>query len=161
VLVFYDYAITFDRELECIWGRQLGVPTILFALNRYVTMIYRVFMTLAMVPWTSNANANSVCHCSWRPHHNKNVVAVFTSLRIFAIWEKKIAIFALIFCLGLISPAMEFVIAHLSTVVNMVVDCAILVVTWLKTGSIRKYSQDIRSQGFLSTVLLRDGMSHI
>ncbi|EMD35659.1 hypothetical protein CERSUDRAFT_75204 [Gelatoporia subvermispora B] len=184
ILIFYDYVTTFDRELECVWSRKFGGPTVLFALNRYVTIVYRILMTLIMVPWSSNPQANAICTGIARSSEALNVilqlvVAAFTSLRIYALWDKKITVFAFVFSLGLVSPVMEmwyytrlafvpapppfmgcatFVNLTIETgsICNIAVDCAILVLTWLKTGRIWKQSYNMPIKGFLSTILLRD-----
>lgn len=43
--------LTFSRELRCIWGRKFSGATLLFFLNRYLTLIYRVLMVVDMLPW--------------------------------------------------------------------------------------------------------------
>jgi len=115
------------------------------------------------------------------------VVALFTSLRMFAIWDKRLLIFCFVLALGLVSPVMEvwyytrlsflaapspfmgcatfvnltqrtgIIFAFTTASFNIAVDCAILILTWLKTGGIWRHSKNIPLKGYLSTILLRDG----
>lgn len=49
-VTFYDYILSLTQEVRCIWGRKFSVTTVLFITNRYLFLVYRVLMTLAMLP---------------------------------------------------------------------------------------------------------------
>ncbi|KAI0375732.1 hypothetical protein BV20DRAFT_1048009 [Pilatotrama ljubarskyi] len=38
-LIFYEYIITFDREVSLVWGRKFTAATVLFLLNRYLALL--------------------------------------------------------------------------------------------------------------------------
>ena len=42
-LFVYDYVLTFVQEVQLIWGRKITGATVLFWLNRYLTLVI-VFM---------------------------------------------------------------------------------------------------------------------
>lgn len=50
-ILFYDYFLTLPQEVQCIWGRKLSAPTVLFYVNRYGTLISRVFLIGQAITW--------------------------------------------------------------------------------------------------------------
>lgn len=50
-LLFYDYFLTLDREIRCVWRSKFSGVTVLFLLNRYVTLLYRVLMIVQLMSW--------------------------------------------------------------------------------------------------------------
>lgn len=50
-LIFYDYAITFSKEVKHIWKQQLSGTSVLFFLSRYGTIADRMFVILQLFPW--------------------------------------------------------------------------------------------------------------
>ncbi|KAL1944237.1 hypothetical protein VTO73DRAFT_3422 [Trametes versicolor] len=44
-LIFYEYLITIDREIDLVWGRRFTGATALFLLNRYLALLkYPVYI---------------------------------------------------------------------------------------------------------------------
>ena len=43
----YEFAITFNKEVELFWKRRLTVSSILFLLNRYLSVI----VNMIYAPW--------------------------------------------------------------------------------------------------------------
>ena len=43
-LAVYDTLLTFSRELRCIWSRRFRIVTVLFVLQRYVTIAAAAFV---------------------------------------------------------------------------------------------------------------------
>ena len=39
-LYSYEYVITLDQEIKYIWTKKWGLPTLIFALNRYVNFAF-------------------------------------------------------------------------------------------------------------------------
>ena len=39
VLIAYEIAITFDREVELIWQKKIGNASVLFLVNRYLSLV--------------------------------------------------------------------------------------------------------------------------
>ena len=42
-MIAYDAFLSFQQEIKCIWGRKLGIGTILYLLVRYGTIIDMIF----------------------------------------------------------------------------------------------------------------------
>jgi len=107
-LLFYDYVLTFAREVRCIWHRRFSGATILFLLNRYLTLVYRVLMTVETFPLGKNpASGQAICTRVLRTTQVLSMVTslvttAFTSLRMYAIWCKDYRIFAGVLFLGLV-----------------------------------------------------------
>jgi hypothetical protein len=47
VLILYEHAITFDKEVEFIWKRKRSPITFLFVANRYGAALYGVLAIVA------------------------------------------------------------------------------------------------------------------
>ena len=56
-LTFYDYILSFTQEVQCIWHRKFSWITVLFIVNRYLFLVYRILMTLEMLPLAHDAVA--------------------------------------------------------------------------------------------------------
>ena len=54
-LLVYDYFLTLPQEVQCIWGRKLSIPVALFYLNRYTSLIYRVFLIAGLIDWQGDS----------------------------------------------------------------------------------------------------------
>ena len=52
-LILYEYCLTFSEEVECIWRRPVSGGTVIFLLNRYVTLLYRTLRIIQLVQWTN------------------------------------------------------------------------------------------------------------
>ena len=39
VIIFYDYFLTIDDEVERFWDRRPSMPTVLFFMNRYLPLL--------------------------------------------------------------------------------------------------------------------------
>ncbi|KAI0764866.1 hypothetical protein C8Q74DRAFT_1174811, partial [Fomes fomentarius] len=44
--VVYEYIITFDREVSLFWRRRFTGATLLFLLNRYITLLTQLLDSL-------------------------------------------------------------------------------------------------------------------
>ncbi|KAK7688354.1 hypothetical protein QCA50_008726 [Cerrena zonata] len=47
-LLFWDYLLTIRDEWRYIWRRKFSLVTMLYFINRYVTMTYRLFVLIEM-----------------------------------------------------------------------------------------------------------------
>ncbi|TCD64640.1 hypothetical protein EIP91_003842 [Steccherinum ochraceum] len=54
-LLFYDFFLTLGDEIKCVWKGKFSGVTVLFVLNRYVTIVYRALMLIQLMPWNTNA----------------------------------------------------------------------------------------------------------
>ncbi|CCM06021.1 uncharacterized protein FIBRA_08265 [Fibroporia radiculosa] len=102
MLLLYDYILTFAQEIQCIWRRKFSGATVLFFLNRYLSIIYRILMLLVILPWQylPQQTADDVITIML-----DLILAVFTSLRLYAIWNRDRRILIAVILLGLVSPA--------------------------------------------------------
>ncbi|OJT14285.1 hypothetical protein TRAPUB_9145 [Trametes pubescens] len=52
VLVFYDYALTFDQEVRIMWrARRLSSPALLFYVVRYAAFFSSILIVLDVTEW--------------------------------------------------------------------------------------------------------------
>lgn len=51
VLFCYEYAITFDEEVRCVWKRRISGASILFVLNRYVMLLASLASIVKFIPF--------------------------------------------------------------------------------------------------------------
>lgn len=64
-LLLYDHILTLPAEMSCIWKRKLSAGTLIFFINRYGTLLYRLLLTTVQVfsfANTTEAEADLVCH---------------------------------------------------------------------------------------------------
>ena len=52
-LVCYDFLITFDREVRCVWRRKWTGATVLFILNRYIVLLVHIISLCSFVRTTN------------------------------------------------------------------------------------------------------------
>ncbi|KIP02560.1 hypothetical protein PHLGIDRAFT_122368 [Phlebiopsis gigantea 11061_1 CR5-6] len=112
-LVAYEYFITFDQEVATVWKRKLTATSVLLLLTRW-TMITTQILTY--VPITSQKqpiNADSsgckaieVATTVFTTLEVLNV-ALFSSLRIFAIWERNYILAFVVFVLSFVPAGVD------------------------------------------------------
>ncbi|OSX61290.1 hypothetical protein POSPLADRAFT_1182434 [Postia placenta MAD-698-R-SB12] len=183
-LIFYDYFLTFSREVRCIWGRKFSGATVIFMLNRYLTLVYRVLMLVDMLPWQSQPQtvANDVCIGVLHTTQaltlvSQLIITAFTSLRTYAIWNKDWRIFGLVFFLGIVPCVVNIYYYTLLDIVSapppflgcgeyvnlspsaatIVSDSIVLILTWLKTAEIQRSFTGANRKGNLVALIQRDG----
>lgn len=62
VIIFYDYALCLEQEIELFWRAKFLWPTWIFLLNRYVLVLYGVSCLLQIPRWTTP----TVCYADMR-----------------------------------------------------------------------------------------------
>ncbi|KAI0323966.1 hypothetical protein GY45DRAFT_1263739, partial [Cubamyces sp. BRFM 1775] len=182
-LIFYEYAITFSKEVRLIWRRRITAASVLFFLNRYV-MIADNIVTLISYPAMSDRVSTECSALAWidvvlnlLPYFIWNV---FSTMRVYAISGRdwRIAVLVCILMLGPIvsniyNIPFEFPInmpppyncsfdnsvslATHNIVPLMTADAIIIIVTWWKTYGFKKSADDARVATSLVDLLLRDG----
>ena len=62
-LVYYDYMLTFSSEVRCIWMRKITAPSVLFLINRYLSLIFFAIIFIQLVPFATadDDKTNEVC----------------------------------------------------------------------------------------------------
>ncbi|KAI0070570.1 hypothetical protein K474DRAFT_1680049 [Panus rudis PR-1116 ss-1] len=171
-LLYYDYIMTLPAEIRCMWRRPINAGTILFFINRYISLLYRALMLVQMSSWA--ALDESVA--------DMLTASVMMALRIHALWRGSLSIFIVLFVLGLVAPAINIIVAlppplvgcgeivNLQTptanflsifnrVFAMCFDALVLVLTWMKTWETAKLmitTRGLKDKPSMVTLILRD-----
>ncbi|KAI0337391.1 hypothetical protein BDW22DRAFT_1349194 [Trametopsis cervina] len=110
-LFFYDYLLTLPQEIKCVWQRPKHGAAVLFFVNRYVVFFNRLIRLVQTVSWSGETenNADVICNVVWRVSEGCTIimyllVAVFATLRMYAVWGKDMKIGGCILILGLVYP---------------------------------------------------------
>lgn len=56
-LLLFDYLLTLSGEIKFVWGRKFSFVTVLFALNRYVTLLSKVFLFANELYWPGQTDS--------------------------------------------------------------------------------------------------------
>ncbi|KAI0696084.1 hypothetical protein BC835DRAFT_1414477 [Cytidiella melzeri] len=182
-LLFYDYLLTFPDELRCIWSRKFSGATVLFVLNRYVSLISQLLLTIQLFSWDNQSQDAA------------DTFTVFAALRTYAIWEKDRTILWTLLCLGLAPVGLNIFyytrVTILSTpppftgcgelvqfndpssalidqnvtdvfsiadrVAAICLDTLVIVLTWMRTARIRQVFSQLQIKSSIGALLLRDG----
>ncbi|KAL6299162.1 hypothetical protein BKA93DRAFT_808156 [Sparassis latifolia] len=174
-LLLYDTALTFDREYQYIWKAKISIPSLLYLTIRYCTVINTIPQILEL-----QAQTVSLISCSVLEWLNMvlgtillSSVAVFSAMRIYAIYGRNKLLFYILLGLGMVNPISNFTCVgytynfsaeqmsrwNVGTRASTVtVDCLVLIMTWLKTYRTRKVAKEVKTP--LTTVLLTDGTTY-
>ncbi|KAH9924068.1 uncharacterized protein B0H18DRAFT_1013333 [Fomitopsis serialis] len=119
-LLFYDYILTFPREVRCIWGRRLSGATLLFLVNRYFTIIVVAFNVCSLALSGKSGWYRRPVHeydsCPALSIINQTmsiifalVNAAFHSLRVYAICphRSRAIIFSIVFMLEMVPASVD------------------------------------------------------
>ncbi|KAH9919748.1 uncharacterized protein BXZ73DRAFT_80267 [Epithele typhae] len=104
VILILDHFLTFGREVNLFWNRRVSGPTVLFILNRYLALIFRIGSLLVFHPFT-----DQFVHNSCTTLNNTTTVlhyiqplppAVFSAMRALALSRSRpLAMLVLVFSL--------------------------------------------------------------
>ncbi|THG94807.1 hypothetical protein EW026_g6731 [Hermanssonia centrifuga] len=112
-LVAYEHIITLEQERTMIWHRKWTLATWLFIANRYLLI---GFIILSVAPTTSSLLNSGVVGYSCAPAQvmgtildilQEVVYAVFSALRVFALWDRNIPMTLLVLVLTLVPVAVD------------------------------------------------------
>ncbi|KAH9917156.1 EAP30/Vps36 family-domain-containing protein [Epithele typhae] len=189
-LIAYDHFLTFSGELQFVWGRRFSGATVVFALNRYVNLAGKVVLPISTMYWPNQTDETCAAPiilvivltvvAYW-------IAAVFSALRIYAVWDKNWRLLVLVLLLAMAVPVTNMYhyirstpvaggpplngcgenvdlsdeqFEQLSMITHgfaIATDLLVVVLTWLKTYEIRRLSYRLHFKTSLSTLLLRDG----
>ncbi|KAH9925301.1 uncharacterized protein B0H18DRAFT_1009547 [Fomitopsis serialis] len=112
-LCCYDYCLTLGDEIQYVWTRKRPLSLLLFCGFRYPAVLNTIFVILGSRAWPG-WQSNYSCLVLIRTEMVLNIVllisaAVFTALRIYAIYGLKLSIFLIVFLLGIINPAIYMI----------------------------------------------------
>ncbi|EIW55122.1 uncharacterized protein TRAVEDRAFT_100228, partial [Trametes versicolor FP-101664 SS1] len=91
-LFCFDYCLTFGREVDFVWKRGLSVSTVLFYAARYPAFFSTIFVILDIVPFKG-----------------MSISVMFSSLRVYALWDRNRCVLAAVLLLGMANPAISIV----------------------------------------------------
>jgi hypothetical protein len=186
-LVFYEYIITLQDEIDMIWRKRWNAATILFMVNRYLMLLYNAVGLV--IPTTLRSCTAVQILLDILTVLLFVVFAVFATLRIYAIWNRNIPISLLILALYLVPVVSNtyafatdtigffvdpdagpqcFETSKLSNGVNsrlalstrlclMVADAIVLLLTWRKTFGMRTRASKLSVNTPLLTLIIKDG----
>ena len=55
-LLVYDHILTFPGEVRFIWGRRFSGATVIFTLNRYVTLFGKIVLPVSTLWWPNQTD---------------------------------------------------------------------------------------------------------
>ncbi|KAH9927694.1 uncharacterized protein B0H18DRAFT_875458, partial [Fomitopsis serialis] len=159
-VIFYDHIITFTEEVQLIWSRRLTGASWVFLANRLLLLVYGVALLVQDVL--------SYIHSDDTEAHAASL-AVFSTLRAYAISGRNILITSSVLSFGLAPVCMNIVTifrVQLTTFVSVyclagasaiLSDSIVIGTTWHSTYLIRKQAREARVQAPLVMLILRDG----
>ncbi|KAI0788066.1 hypothetical protein C8Q74DRAFT_1196326, partial [Fomes fomentarius] len=111
VLLLYEYLITISAEVDLFWRRKWTGASVLFFLNRYVSLLYFLFNTTDI--FGTSQLAVCPCRASMKMIVVLNLIlyvvwAGFSGLRIYSLSRNR-AISSFIFLLSMISVGVNAV----------------------------------------------------
>ncbi|KAJ7751542.1 hypothetical protein DFH07DRAFT_826351 [Mycena maculata] len=92
-ILFYEYLLTLDQEILTYWGTGLTWATVLFYLNRYMSLVGSLPIVLESFWNTNNLNKLQACHIL-RTYHQyyaiaaQAFVAAILIMRTYALYER-------------------------------------------------------------------------
>ncbi|KAI0765786.1 hypothetical protein BC629DRAFT_1442863 [Irpex lacteus] len=191
-LFFYEYFQILPDEVKYIWELKKSIASYLFLVNRYAVLCIRGFRLVQMVSWARrNAHtadvfgcmvltsiASDSCTVAWRMGDMCTIVmylvlALFASLRTYAIWEKNRFVLYSITTRTYRAAPPPFTGCDYNTSLNlsikldpnmiyMIFEASVVILTWVKTVTLlrRRRQIDGRVNQGMGYVLLRDGTIH-
>ncbi|RPD66871.1 hypothetical protein L226DRAFT_542117 [Lentinus tigrinus ALCF2SS1-7] len=163
-LFAYEYAVTFDREVDLFWKRRITVSSILFLINRYVPFVVNMFYA----PWPLYPTTYNILeifqYLPW---------AVFSALRAYVLTSRGRFIAGFVFLLALVPVVINYVtLGYATPIVDPLFGCFTIIsrislitsdlllmgVTWLATYKTSRQIKALNQVTSLSSVLFRDGV---
>ena len=63
VVLLYDYCLTFIQEIELFWMSAWTGAAVLFFMNRYITLVFKIYAFLSFAPALFTSDAVRWCSC--------------------------------------------------------------------------------------------------
>lgn len=186
-LVVYDFALTFKREVTTVWGRKVTGASILFFVNRYLSI-----MCATLVVAMNSITVQASCNGAGRTFQVVTLVlilvfALFSALRIYAVWERNIILSVLILALDLVpfgmnlslysvlsffaigapynecvgsdprSISLDLKLTRATRLCVISADALVIFLIWIKTYRLSKQTRSLGMSMGVSAMLMRDG----
>ncbi|KAI0331799.1 hypothetical protein GY45DRAFT_1433703 [Cubamyces sp. BRFM 1775] len=189
-LLTYDHLLTLSGEIQFVWGRKFSGATVVFMLNRYVTLFGKIVLPISTFWWpnqTDDSCRGPIILTEMFSVIVYFIVAIFSTLRVYAIWNKDwrpaLAVLLVGLCVpvanmyhyipsvpgaftwplygcGEATPLSDVQLAEFAIVIHscaIAADLLVLILTWVKTYQIKKLASILEADASFSTLILRDG----
>ncbi|KAN0136075.1 hypothetical protein V8E53_005935 [Lactarius tabidus] len=114
-ILYYDYALTFAREVEYFWPnpyRSGSWVSAVFFLNRYIAILGHIPILVSLIPGKSCEPQNA-----WQAHHYSGyfgmflqlLVAVLSTMRVYALYNKNNLVLLVLTALAVSSVVVGFI----------------------------------------------------
>ncbi|KAL6299832.1 hypothetical protein BKA93DRAFT_741715, partial [Sparassis latifolia] len=155
---FFEHVISLTDEIDYMWKRKTTGVTVLFIFNRLLTLVLAFSVVMGAPLWSTNQTSS--------------LSPMFSALRVYAVGGQAWRPAAVVFILSLVPFATNLVLliplkqryllylptVYLETQISVIVaDMIVLIVTWRKTYSIKRYANSAHMEAPLVTLLVRDG----
>ncbi|KAF8189492.1 hypothetical protein K438DRAFT_1832686 [Mycena galopus ATCC 62051] len=105
-LLYYDFLLTLDLEISRYWGTSLSWPTLLFFLNRYLTLLGNVPAVVQRF-WTAPSTPDKIKRCQQLEYYHQwfliatqIIIGVMLFLRTYALYGQDKRILGLMAAVG-------------------------------------------------------------
>ncbi|EJF57615.1 hypothetical protein DICSQDRAFT_68854, partial [Dichomitus squalens LYAD-421 SS1] len=110
--VFYEFLLTLDLEIRLVWHRRLRGATLIFFLNRYITLAKYLFTMLSEHAPTQTVSIS--CARLWKITNFLVILAymvwaAFSTMRVFVLSQSKIYLPVVVLTIFLFPVATETV----------------------------------------------------
>ncbi|TFK78394.1 hypothetical protein K466DRAFT_452776, partial [Polyporus arcularius HHB13444] len=154
-LTLYEIFLTFDREVRLVWQREFNGATLLFLLNRYVSLLRLSVIIFVVLLFSDQVRAIEPC--------GYPTLNLFFALRVYALTRHCIFPALVVFAL-LSADSSDDLLEHVNALVAVMTrtcvllgDVLVLFITWHSTYRMWRDGRTARFRASLSTLLLRDG----
>ncbi|KAI0654314.1 hypothetical protein C8Q70DRAFT_925975 [Cubamyces menziesii] len=164
-MVLYEYIVTLGDEVDLFWKRKISSASIIFFLNRYLTILGYVLDSGTFHVQTDIVSSTQYRACLPLDLLRYFPQAIFSSLRAYAISECNRWIASLVFFL-LMGPVAVNAVSRTHTVLRLTIisrssaigaDFLVVMVTWWKTRKSMKLYKEANIQTSYGSLMLRDG----
>lgn len=186
-IVAFEYLITFDQEVECVWKRKFSATSVLLLTTRWVMIVNQSIVWMPATPVTN-------CITTYAPSTlfyllSLAQIALFAGFRVYALWynwKYKFVLLAVVLALGFVpvatnifgwanivlfyqdglfgceayinvSDELNLIMLQLTRSCALAADIIVLIATWLRTFTQWREARRLQMRLSASSLLLRDG----
>lgn len=183
-LAFYEYLITVDQEVSYVWKRKVSIASLLLLTTRYV-MVLQTVLALIQPKTLVGCKVDVIIQDIFLIAMGI-LAAVFSGLRVYALWNGSVVLFVAAFALQLpaifinifdmarhsvfqfdptlgctedltLDESTLIAMERASRIPSMLSDILVVVVTWIKSVQQIQMGRKSGVHLPLSTLLFRDG----
>ncbi|KAI0073417.1 hypothetical protein K474DRAFT_1710748 [Panus rudis PR-1116 ss-1] len=185
-VLVYDTILTFPQEFRCIWQRKWTAVTLLYAITRYLTILYITMHipSILAVPQNAQGYVNNIAVLeSFVPTGSLQMLGgalhsgLIQSLRVWAIAGKSYKLAAMVLAFGLLAPCIDMfvpgrfldvgtikqvppsIIGPIARASSICSDLVVLTVTLYKTAFIVRAGQQLSLHTKYTSLLFYTGVT--